>query len=250
MTDKDLALEHAVVEFYREEIRLRYQLDNIRRFEPFEDITDEHLNGLRDFFVDSIYPAAEKRQGIDDAFEHLHALLRSPRRLKPLMTMALASMWRLGTQLPAAVSAGLTTVDALRETRKLEAKMMDVAEGLGLSPAEARKRDAMVQIIANVPEKVVLHLIYDVLHLFRALSNVKMLGAMLEIMERSVTVMDKRQDVYRDDERKGVALGMEIVHGGHALFNRLQPDEFPKIIKGVELVELDWFDRIRKEAAA
>jgi hypothetical protein len=61
MARDDSPLRDVVLGFYREELRRRYQLINIRRFEEFEDIDDAQISNLRDFFLDQIYPELHKR---------------------------------------------------------------------------------------------------------------------------------------------------------------------------------------------
>jgi len=95
-----------------------------------------------------------------------------------------------------------------------------------------------------------LGLIHEVLRLFKALSNVKMLTSMMQIMERSVEVMDSKPQVYKLSEHEGVRLGLGIVRRGVSLFERLKKRDFPLIIEGIERVEMDWYERLREETAA
>ena len=242
----DATLEEAVIEFYREEIRRRYLIDNLRRFEEFNGISDDLLNDLREFFLASIYPPAPMRRQLDQALDNLRGLLRSPKQLRPLLRSALTSMLRLGAQAPAAVSAGVGTVEALREAGKLEQLMLQAARDLDV---DATDRQATLQIIASVPEEGFVHLIHNLLDLFRALSNVKMLSATLRIMDRSMKVMDSRPDLYDEELRASLKLGLMVLRGGLDLFVRLQPEDFPRIIKGVEMVEMDWLKAVRAETS-
>ena len=243
----DVTLEEAVIEFYREEIRQRYLLDNLRRFEAFRGIPDGLLNDLREFFLASIYPPLPMRRQLDQALDNLRGLLRSPKQLAPLLRTALTSMLRLGVQAPAAVAAGLGTVEALREAGKLEQIMLQAARDLDL---DATDRQAMLQAIVNVPEETFVHLIHNLLDLFRALSNVKMLSATFRIMDRSMKVMDSKPDLYDEELRASLKLGLMVLRSGLDLFLRLQPEDFPRIIRGVEMVEMDWFNGVREEASA
>ena len=243
----DVTLEEAVIEFYREEIRQRYLLDNLRRFEAFRGIPDGLLNDLREFFLASIYPPLPMRRQLDQALDNLRGLLRSPKQLAPLLRTALISMLRLGVQAPAAVAAGLGTVEALREAGKLEQIMLQAARDLDL---DATDRQAMLQAIVNVPEETFVHLIHNLLDLFRALSNVKMLSATFRIMDRSMKVMDSKPDLYDEELRASLKLGLMVLRSGLDLFLRLQPEDFPRIIRGVEMVEMDWFNGVREEASA
>ncbi|NIA16457.1 MAG: hypothetical protein GWP08_20550 [Nitrospiraceae bacterium] len=243
------ALDHAVLEAFREEIGQRYSLDNLRSHEPLADIDDEYLIELRDFLLDNLYPEAERRGELDEAFDHLHALLRSPRQLKPLMRTALASMWRLGRHLPGAISAGLRATEALRETRKLERQLIDAAAECGFAPEDFARREALAKTVARIPEDIIRRLVAEVIDLFTALSDVKTLTAMCQIMERALGVMETKPDTYDDQQRLGVALALQVVRGGLDLFERLTGDQFKRILETFERVELRWYDAMRREAA-
>jgi hypothetical protein len=243
------ALARTVIEFYRRELEARYQLENVRRFPEFNPISDARIERLREYFMQRIYPPPEQRKKLDDAFDHLNELLRSPHRLGPLVTTALRSLWRLGHRLPAAVQAGRSTVDAYRETRKLEACLIENAVRMGLRPKDSSDRTKMLQLIAGVPEKDVLRLIRDIVNLFRSLSNVALLETTVDIMKQSKAVMERHPDLYTENERAGLQLGLDIVSGGLALFRDMKPEEFDGVLRGIEAVETDWFARVRAMAA-
>jgi hypothetical protein len=243
-------LRNVVLNFYREELRRRYEIRNVRRFKPFDGVSDEQIAGLRDFFLDQIYPSPAKRQQLDDAFDRLGEMLRSPSRMRPLMGAALSSMWKLGHRLPAAVSAGKSTIDAYSKTRQLEQLMIEEAERQFLEPDESKNQHRMHMLIRNVPEEVVVQLIEDILSLFHALSNVEMLKVAASFMEQCVKVMEKRPDLYSDEDRNGIAYGLRLLRGGIALFMDMPPEHFPKIIEGIKMVEMDWYESVRQDAAA
>ena len=241
-------LEHAVLDAFRGEIEIRYSLDNLREHEALADIDDAFLVELCDFLLDNMYPEAERRDELDEAFEHLHGLLRSPSQLKPLVRTALSSMWRLGRHLPRAMSAGLRATEAMREGRKLELQLVEEAGECGLAPGDFAERGALAMTVARIPEQVVEKLVAEVVDLFSVLSDEKTLSVMCEIMEQALGVMEAKPDTYDDPQRLGVALSLEVVRGGLDLFERLNGDQFKRILETVERVELAWFDAMRREA--
>jgi len=252
---KKVSLDTAIVEFYREEIRQRYQLERLRQIPEFETVHDSMLDALREFFLDRLYPPASVRDEMDEAFDDLSHLLRSPSRLTPLIGAAIGTMLRLSFHLTAIVSTGIATVDAIRETRHLETSLMKVAKSMHSELDEAlenrkstlKYRHAMLRLIHGVPEKTVRSLIDDVLRLFSALSDVKMLTGMLHLVERCMGVMETRRDLYTDKDRQSLKLCLEVLRGGHSLFMQLKPKDFPKIIKGIERVETSWYDSIEAQ---
>lgn len=250
MPKHESPLHQLVLTFYREELRRRYQLINIRRFEEFRSIPDAEITALREFFLEQIYPELERREKLDDAFDQLGEMLRSPKRMSPLMSAAITSLWRMGTKIPAAVSAGKAAIDAYLKTRQLEKRLIDAAERVKMKPKDIENRAKMVTLIQSVPEAQVLTLIADIIELFRALANVEVLLVAVAFMEQCEKVMTKRKDLYTDADREGIHMGLELLRGGIELFKRLKPGELQIIVAGIERVEQDWFNRIRSEAAA
>jgi hypothetical protein len=248
-------IETAIVDFYRDEIRLRYQLECLHEIPEFSTISDSMLDELREFFLERLYPSADVRVQMDEAFEDLGHLLRSPGRLTPLIGAAVSTMLRLSFHLPAIISTGIAAVDAIRKTRKLEADLMAVAdtmrpeleEALGKRKGAPSYRRVMLRLIASVPEDTVRGLIADVIQVFRALSDVKMLTGMLHFGERCMSVMESREKVYTAKDRESMKLCLEVLRGGHSLFVQLKPKDFPKILKGIERVETTWYEGVRTQ---
>ncbi len=255
MSEKKNQLETAIIEFYRDEIRQRYQLESLRLFSEFGTVPDKMLIALRDFFLESLYPPPPVRIRMDEAFDDLVLLLRSPARLTPLMGAALSSMFRLSFHLPAIVNTGLATIDAIRETRQLEACLMSVAETIrpeleaalaGKSTAPKYRR-AMLKVIAGVPETNVRALIANVIRLFGALSDIKMLSGMVLLVEKCVVVMESRTDVYSDKDRESLKLCLDVLRQGHNLYLQLKPKDFPQLLKGINRVETTWYEGIAEQ---
>lgn len=242
-------LRTAIIEFYRAELERRYQLDNVRRFDAFAEVSDHQIENLRDYFMQRIYPPMDKREELDFAIDHLGGVLRSPKRMRPLLGVAMATVWKMGHRLPAAVSAGLSTVDAYRESRKLENYLLSYAVKRKLTVPDTAHRENMVALIAGVPEKEVKRLIYDILNLFKALTNIEMLRTAVELMDLFIKTMRAKPTYFDTSDMDGVQLGRDLVQGGLHLFENIDPQDFPKIVAGIEQVELDWFARIHEEAA-
>ena len=71
MVVKKNEFETAIIEFYREEIRQRYQLDRLHETTEFGTIPDAMLDSLREFFLKSLYPPAKDRTRMDEAFDDM-----------------------------------------------------------------------------------------------------------------------------------------------------------------------------------
>ena len=250
MSSEDTLLKNAVIDGFREELRGRYALENVRRFGQFDGISDEKIEALRDYFLECIYPAATERDPLDAVFERAGHIICSPRRMAPLMKVALLSAWKLGLGISSATAMGKHVLATHLETRRLEGKMLEFARLRNYTPEQLARREYVVRMLANAPEHEVTRFRSEVLKLFESLSNVKLLAAAVEIMETSQKLMETRPDLYDAHDVAGFRLGLDILRRGLALFQKLRPSEFAALTGGIEAVEIDWYDGIKAEAAA
>ena len=223
-------------------------MENVRRFDLFDTVSDVSLIKLRDFFLVHIYPPPQEREELDEAFDRLRSTLHNPKQMAPFMGSALKSLWRLGAKLPTAVKAGRSAIDAYAKTRTMESSLVDVAMENSVSLAATQDRAIMVGLIAHVPEKDILKLIKDVLELFKALSEVEMLEVAVTFMEKCIQIMHDHKELYDESDIQGIGLGLLVLKQGVALFQEQEPKSFPVIIEGIRAVELDWFESIQKES--
>lgn len=242
-------LKAEIIEFYRAEIARRYELENLRRFDNFEDISDEDAAALRNYFMEHIYPPITERRKLDDAVNHLGEMLTSPWKLTPLMGAGLLSLITMGTHLKAAVQAGMATRDAYLEARRLEDALAEAAESKGLTAADPGSRATMISLLHELPKGRVEALVRDVAKLFRALSDTRMLEIAVNFLDRCAEIMKKRPDLYASADVSGIRLGSKMLSGGLDLFREIEPKLFPKIIRGIEEVERDWYHAAMEEAA-
>lgn len=250
MSSTDILLKRAVIDGYREELRERYALENIRRFGQFDGISDPKIEALRDYLLECVYPAAAERDNLDVAFEHLAQILHCPRRMAPLMKMAVVTAWKLGLGFPSAMAMGTHAIEVHRETRRLEESMCEFARIHQNTPETMARRESIVRMVAQVPEQEMLRFRKDVLKLFECLSNVRLLAAAVTIMENAKNLMESRPDLYGPEDVAGFRLGHDVLRRGLALFQKLRPSEFAALLGGIEAVEIDWYDGIKAEAAA
>ena len=159
------------------------------------------------------------------------------------------SLFKIARMFPAAVKTGTNTMEAYIETRRLETLMLEYAEAHDYGPKDMRNHANIAAMVAGLPDGEVIKFLNEIIRLFKSLSNVKLLAAARDIMARCVDVMEDRTDIYEPNEIAGLQLGHAIISGGVDLFSQLEPEEFPLILKGIETVELDWYESILEEAA-
>lgn len=229
------------------ELRERYTGENAHRFEELRDIRPESIHELRDFFLEYIYPAAEGRGARDSSFDAMGEVLKSPRKLLPLFGTAVSSIFKLGGRLGQAMQAGFRTLEAYIESKGLEKAMLRQARAQNVSPEELSRRERVYELIRAMPRKKIMRFQKDVLKLFDSLANTKLLESTLEIMEDSRKIMADRPQTYTRRELAGLGYGLELLGGGYRLFKAMSAGEVRLVLKGIELIELDWYERVCAE---
>jgi len=240
-----LSARESVITSYRDHLAKRYTIENVRRFPALNDFPADKIDVLRNFFLDRVYPVPENRKELDLAFESLGRVLRSPKKLMPLLTTAVSSIWKLGALIPAAIKAGLATFEGYLEIRRLESTMVAYAESHNLTGEELAREEVFASIIAGIQQRDIERFRKDLIQLFRALANVRLLEATAGILENSSAVMRARPETYDASELAGIALGYQLLLAGLDLFKTLEPAEVDLLVHGVDEIEMDWIARMR-----
>lgn len=241
-------LKAAVIEAYRGELSRRYSEANVRRFPELETIPVEVIGRLRDFFLQYIYPTPESRGMRDSSFDEMGNVLKSPRKLWPLFGTAVSSLWKLGGHIGAAIQAGLRTLEAYIESKRLERAMIEIALKENVAPEDFRKPETVAHTVRMIPKKKVVRFQKDMLLLFESLANVELLESSLGILKDSRKIMAGRPQTYNERELAGLDFGLELLTGGYELFRSLSPEEVRVVLRGIDLIEKDWYQNIYDSA--
>ena len=98
----------AIINGYQKVIFERYQYDNISsRYHIPPSITRERFDGLRNYFLEYIYPPEQKRQDLNDAFESLDDHIRHPDQLLRILIDSGGLILKFGWSLPRVLKAGI-----------------------------------------------------------------------------------------------------------------------------------------------
>lgn len=242
------ALRSAVITAYRQTLMERYSEDFVRRVPGLEaqanGISDETIRALREFFLEHLYPTPQTRRKLDDAFDRMKDVITSPRRMFALLGTAGRSLFKLGSMIPSAISAGMHTLEAVHEIRKLEGLMVGRAEAGGISAESVLEPDTFADLVRALPEKEIVHFRKEMNKLFKHLSNLKLLDATIEILEDSRERMKQRADLFTEAELAGISLGLEVMRSGVALFRSLTPDQVDAVHSGVNAIEVRWYESL------
>ena len=249
MAYDDLALKHAVITAFRGQLERRYDLENIRRFEVVDEVPDKSLKALRRFFLTHVYPAAENRDRLDAASDNVIQFFKSPKRLLPMMGIAMTTLLRTGNMLSAA-SATRTTLEALLETRKIEGYCMKWIAKDDANMKGLKKLEGVAGMVCAIPKKEMDRFRNDVLRLFRSLDNVRLLAAGVSIMDRALEIMQGKRDVYSDADIEGFELGRDLLADAHTLYESLDPGDAERVLDCIDAIEVDWYDEMRELGGA
>jgi|GEM_PF-733936 len=244
----DNALERAVAAFLREELDLRYELENVRRYRAFDGLPDGKIYALRDFCLRHVYPEWETRRFQDQAFEKLLALLDAPIRLAPLTAVALKSLFRFGRDLPRAVDAGKQVMTAFEAMRGLEGDLVQRVRGQeGAADAgHIVTPETMKQAMTSMGRRAFDGFVQNTTALMELLAQRSLLATGTSVLGDIARAMEKRSDLYDQIEREGMRYAASVMEEGMALFDTLDPADVAEAIRGIPEVEGDWFDRITR----
>lgn len=239
------ALHQALIEAYRQELQRRYSPTEIQKHTALRELEEEKLSELRHFFLTHLYPSVIDRPQRDTAFDNLGLVLRSPRKMIPLMGTTLSAVWKLGRQFPSAMQAGWHTLEAYLESGRLERCLQKAALELHFTPEKLQHRESLHKLMLLIPEREVLRFRKNVLKLFKSLANTRLLQSSLEIMHNSRRIMDAHQNLYGEREKTGLDMGLQMLDSGLKLFKKLNKSEIQLVLHGIEKIESDWYNELK-----
>lgn len=223
---KEEELKDHLVDRYRELVSQRYTYDLIKKDLP-EGVDEEIVNALRHYFLTYLYPPAEQRKELDEAFSHLANYVNQPAKVWGLLGNLAGAIFRFGTLLIDALKAGLVSLDTHVAAQKFEDNMYKAALKEGF---EVPLTDEEFKVcITDIDRRSIERFIDDIGKLFSSMSNSKLLKKTLEIMGDVVKNMERKSRVYTKEEVEGIKLGISILQEGYDLFLPF-PEELKKTI--------------------
>jgi len=243
-------LRAAVIRAYRQSLLERYDLDYMRTIPglSLDAIDESTVYQLRAFFLNHLYPEAEERTALDAAFAELKNVIASPRKLFALIGTAGRSLFKLGTLIPSALSAGLHTAEAVVDIRKLESRLTQEGLKLEWSVAQIQDPEMFKDLVRRIPRREIERFRKELNKLFVDLANRELLSTTLAIMQDARNRMAERSDLFSAAELAGIDHGLGIMKAGLALFNQLSDEQIQAVHQGVNAIELYWYDALFQPA--
>lgn len=236
--------EALAIAFLRAGLQRRYTPEALSGAEEFAGISADTVAAFQAFVLGRVYPEPEERRKLNDAFETLHHLLRSPGRLRSLLSVALSAFWRLGRKLPAAAQAGRLTLETFEKVRRVEELVARAFQDAGISPGTRPDDKKLLAVLAPLPKQPFLDLADALTALLRALSDESVLEAGLELTRTLESATAKNPAKWTAQERDGLRLARETLEEATALFSLLPPDRRPNLIQGIARIEEEWVNNL------
>jgi hypothetical protein len=237
------ALITKLIEVYRELIRTRYQYEILLRDGKLPDNVDKKIvDSVRNFFLNDVYPNAEKRKTIETAFETLGNYVNQPAKAMVLFGSMASAVFIFGRHLPAAINAGIITLKSFLDARNLENKILNAAAGSRLD--EHLTMEDLQKCIVHIPQNELELFISNVQEMFLLMSNTELLDKTIRIMDMVVDKMKSKPKLYSKSEINGILLGKDILEHGLNIFKGY-PDKIKnEIAQTIYNVEMSFINEL------
>ncbi len=213
----DMEMKYHLINKYRSVVATRYEYKNVKKMLVLPDnITPEVVETLRQYFLNNLYPEPAQRAKLDAAFAELENYVMHPAKVWNLLGNITSAIFKFGFQFPAAIRAGLISMEAYTSAKHFENTLTSAAleKGLTIPVSDKQFYDCLIAI----PKDDLYKFIGELEHLFASFTNTELLGKTISIMEDVVTKMKSKGDMYSHNEIEAIELGLDIMRKGYALF--------------------------------
>lgn len=218
-----MKLEDHLIDKYRQIIADRYNYAKLTEFKPLPDgITEQMVDEIRGFFLESVYPDHEKRHELDEAFAQLQNYIHQPAKVWGILGNLTAAIFKFGTMLPAALKTGMISLEAFTAAKNFEHTMLRAAKDAGYEVPLTDEQ--FLDCLSKIPRHQLDSFAKDVGRLFRSMADTRLLSKTIEIMQDVIKKMESKTRLYTKDEIDGIKMGLNIMKEGLALFSQY-PDK-------------------------
>jgi hypothetical protein len=229
---------HEVILGYRNVLNERYQYENLKgKYDLPITFNEARISLFRNYFLDCIYPLPEKREELNEAFEHLDDYIRHPEKLLRILIDSGGLLFKYGRHLPKIFKAGIKTFRLFRAATKFENTLVKNALSNSLSPPYSNA-DIYTLFKALSLEEID-QFIENNLSLFAILHDRILIQEIKEIVKHLVKKMKQRPKSYSPQEIRGLEIGLEIIEKGDFLFDQLSKQEQLQVFDFIVKIERD-----------
>jgi len=239
LSPEERQLAEHLIEKYRKSVEQRYDYDALAaRLDLPPQLNREVAAKVKRYFLENIYPPAEKRAQLDKAFDHLDTYLTHPSKIWHLLGNMTAAVFKFGRHFPAALKGGFISLESFRDAKQFETTMLQAArkKDFDIPLTDAQFKECLV----SIPRDEVERFLKDISAFFKSLNDTVLLRKTIEILKGVIKKMKKYPRLYSSDEIEGVAMGVEILENGYLLFKDFSPALKKGVLRTIKANEL-WF---------
>lgn len=238
--------DYHIIEKFREMVRKRYQYEDLRtRFVLPEAITEEVIKEVENYFLKTIYPPAEERKALEEAFNDLADYVRSPKKIWGLFGDMARALFKFGRHFMQALKAGMDSLNSFVGAKNFEASMAEIANKNGILPPMSDEdfEDTMYQL----PREEVEKFINDVKSLFGAMVNTILLKKTLDILTHVIETMEHKPQTFPKADVDGIKLGQSLLQQGYDLFSKYDEPTKKLIVEFIFKNEMWYIEEVYRK---
>lgn len=213
----DVAMKHHLINKYRGVVAARYDFKEIKKTVKIpKGITSGMINALRNYFLTNLYPESAQREKLDAAFSELENYMVHPSKIWNLLGNITSAVFRFGFQFPAAVKAGIVSMEAYTSAKHFENTLTHGALDKGFTIPLTDEQ--FYSCLTAIPKTDLEKFISELEQLFASFTNTELLEKTISIMNDVVAKMKSKSDIYGPSEVEAIELGIDIMQKGLELF--------------------------------
>ncbi|MBK8393890.1 MAG: hypothetical protein IPL26_01405 [Leptospiraceae bacterium] len=232
---------------YRKSLQTRYSRENLDRFQEFSNIDQGTVNRLTSYFLELLYPELDERVKLDQAFAALASFVHTPEKMWGLLGSVGTIIFKFGKQFFSAAKAGVSALKSYVTAHKFESILYDHAKELIKEGKNIEEEIYFNRLIASIPKKEADDFRHQIVSLFSTLSKKELLEKILQVMDYVIEKMQSKPETYTIDDINGISLGKGIILRGKDVFTELSQDKIQLILKGIDTIEKDFYERALRE---
>ncbi|HQG38138.1 MAG TPA: hypothetical protein PLK15_03335 [Chitinophagales bacterium] len=238
--------DYHIIEKFREMVEKRYEFNGLKqRFELPEAIDETVILEIKNYFLTTIYPPAQERKELEEAFRDLADYIKQPRQMWNLFGDMARAVFKFGRHFMAAFRAGIDSLDSFLGAKKFEAGMTAIANKNGIIPPISD--DDFEDTLYQLPREDIEKFIQDVKNLFGAMVNTVLLSKTLDILDHVIRTMESKPKVFPQKEVAGIKLGRRLLQKGYDLFSKYDEATKKMIVDIIYKNEMWYVDYVYKK---
>lgn len=237
--------EH-IIDKFREMIMRRYDYETLRQEPNFPSaITAPIIEEIKNYFLNTIYPAPEERRRLELAFRDLAGYVRAPKKIWGLFGDMAWALFRFGRHFMQALGAGIDALNSFMGAKRFESEMAEIANKNNIFPPISD--EAFEQALFLLPREETEKFILDIRNLFAAMIKTELLKKTIDILQHVIETMESKPKTFSKEDVEGIKLGKELLTRGFAIFSKYDDSTKKSIVEFIYQNEMQFIDAIYKK---